>query len=205
MSLTAADAGAITPEQFLKMDPRDHPDYVGDYARGAPNRAGRPKPTVFMPNLCKLIELRIGGLSRVPRVLDEDWCDWDLYPIESITAATVQDEQSGQVYAEFTRYGGKLRSINQDPTEDDARKRPEIGIRKWHPQNADLVIGFYLPWDWWEYQSKPWEIFAVQGPPFYSTTDEFDRLAAQACDIWIRDIQKSPKTQVRLTTCHVMA
>jgi hypothetical protein len=178
MQLTVTEARALTPEQFLKMEPHDHPDFV--YCGEIPDGSSRRQPTVLMPNLVALIQ-RMGGIENVPDRMERtgsfDLRTWH----HSGHAAMLRDRSSHLVYGSIDRLG------------DDC-----LDVSEWHPHDyrpLPISIIFGIPPDW---TVSPWTISHVSMCDVFSTTTELDLLASRTCDFWFAAIQKSTDTYIHI-------
>jgi hypothetical protein len=166
----------MTPEEFLKSDPNDHPDFVdhGDeFEHPAP-------PPLFMPNLVALIR-RMGGPDAIPDVMDQHGCllrnSAPAIPgmhVELKHGAFLVDRWSHRIYADVNRL---------DPD--------TFQISGWHPRDRFLEIILHPPTDW---TVGAWTCGCVSIMDMFSNSPELDALAMASCDWFIGEIQRAVET-----------
>jgi hypothetical protein len=166
-------ATKMTPEEFLKSRPMDHPDFVG-----CDQETGHPRVrTVSMPNLVALIR-RMGGPDAIPDQMEQGFVNmsavaWSM-PDGEKYGAYLRDCKSHRIYAELSRLGPD-----------------NLIIEAWHPRDDALSINISLPADW---SAGIWEGGFISIQDVFSKTTELDALVMASCDLWLGLIQAATET-----------
>jgi hypothetical protein len=173
----------LTPQEFLGMDPGDHPDFLGCDKTW-------PKyqhPRLLVPNLVALIQ-RAGGFDAIPDEMDRGVEDligigdnpWALPRWD----AQLRDWDTGNRLCEFKRWGN-----------DD------IEFSDWHPHESLLSIHYKIPADW---TAAPWEPYYVAIMEMTASTSWLEFMASMALNFWIEGIQKARRTLIHIQRDHMV-